>query len=71
MGKGTRVAIFSVTGAFLAWNKGGSHEYRRCIMTVLEKIKSFFKRGKPPKVAKEKPLEVAGEKPPEAPREKP
>jgi len=41
------------------------------MMTVLDKIKSFFKRGKPPKVAKEKPLEVAGEKPPEAPREKP
>jgi len=32
-------------------------------MTVLDKIKSFFKRGKPPKVAEEKP--------PEAPREKP
>jgi hypothetical protein len=28
MGKGTRVAILSVAGAFLAWNKGGSHEYR-------------------------------------------
>ena len=24
MGKGTRVAIFSVAGAFLTWNKGGS-----------------------------------------------
>jgi hypothetical protein len=33
------------------------------MMTVLDKIKSFFKRGKPP--------EVAEEKPPEAPREKP
>jgi hypothetical protein len=41
------------------------------MMTVLDKIKSFFKRGKPPKLAEEKPPEVAEEKPPEAPREKP
>jgi hypothetical protein len=27
------------------------------MMTVLDKIKSFFKRGKPPKVAEEKPPE--------------
>jgi len=32
-------------------------------MTVLDKIKSFFKRGKPPKVVEEKL--------PEAPREEP
>ena len=40
-------------------------------MTVLDKIKSFFKRAKPPKVAEEKPPEVTEEKLPEAPREKP
>jgi hypothetical protein len=41
------------------------------MMTVLDKIKSFFKRGKLPKVAEEKPPEVAEGKPPEALREKP
>lgn len=55
MGKGTRVAIFSVAGAFLVWNKGGSHEYRMGMMTVLDKIKSFFKRAKLPEAPKEKP----------------
>jgi len=71
MGKGTRVAIFSVAGAFLVWNNGGSHKYRRSMMTVLDKIKSFFKRAKRPKVAEEKRPWVAEEKPPESPREKP
>ena len=52
-----------VVGVFFVWNEEGSHGYRRGMMTVLDKIKSFFKRAKP--------LEVTGEKPPEAPREKP
>jgi hypothetical protein len=69
MGECTSVAILGVAGAFLFWNKGGSHEYRRCMMTVLDKIKSFFKRPKakvkaePPKVA-----EAAEKKLPEAPK---
>ena len=41
-------------------------------MTVLDNIKSFFKRAKPvAKVTEEKPLEVAEGKLPEAAREKP
>ena len=40
-------------------------------MTVLDKIKSFFKQAKPPKAAEVKPSKVAEEKPPEAPGEKP
>ena len=61
-----------VAGAFFTSNKGGSHEYRRLKMTILDKIKSFFKRAKPvAEVAKEKPPEVTEEKPPEATVEKP
>ena len=41
-------------------------------MTILDKIKSFFKREKPVvEVAKEKPPEVTGEKAPEVTEEKP
>ena len=41
-------------------------------MTVLDKIKSFFKRAKPAaKMAEQKPPEVAEEKPPAATGEKP
>ena len=41
-------------------------------MTILDKIKSFFKRAKPmADVAKEKPSEVTEEKLPEATVEKP
>jgi len=41
------------------------------MMTVLDKIKSFFRRAKPPEVTAEKPPEVTAEKPPEAAEEKP
>jgi len=54
MGKGIRVAMFSAAGAFLVWNNVGSHEYRMGMMTVLDKIKSFFKRAKPPEAPREK-----------------
>jgi len=41
-------------------------------MTVLDRIKSFFRRAKPvAKIAEEKPPEVAEEKAPEATKEKP
>ena len=59
-----------VAGVFLVWNEEESHGYRRRMMTVLDKIKSFFKRAKPLEVTGEKPPEVAEEKPPNAPREK-
>ena len=60
-----------VVGVFLAWNEEESHGYRRRMMTVLDKIKSFFKRAKPLEVTGEKPPEATEEKPPEVTREKP
>jgi len=44
-----------VVGVFFVWNEEGSHGYRRGMMTVLDKIKSFFKREKPPESPREKP----------------
>ena len=44
-----------VVGVFFVWNEEGSHGYRRGMMTVLDKIKSFFKRAKPPEAPREKP----------------
>jgi hypothetical protein len=42
------------------------------MMTVLDKIKSFFQRAEPvAKIAEEKPPEASEEKPSEAAREKP
>ncbi|MBA7693224.1 hypothetical protein ES703_101800 [subsurface metagenome] len=39
-------------------------------MTVLDKIKSFFKRAKPPKVAEEKPPKATRKKPPRSSKRK-
>ena len=44
-----------VVGVFFVWNEEGSHGYRRGMMTVLDKIKSFFKQAKPPEAPREKP----------------
>ena len=62
----------AVAGALLFWNKEVRANERRCIMTVLEKIKSFFRRAKPvAKRLEERPPEAGEEKPPIAAEEKP